>query len=144
MMYIYQGIYIQKLFFQMWFPILLLRSLDLFILYTIVVNFCQFSLTLSRNLCIHLFFKTCNLIKDRIWTIFKSSVLKDSIYVFLLYHTFKFTWSATGPWPVGDQLHQVAKRSQRGRQPVTDQLQNLVATPLRPLRWLWILVAERS
>ena len=56
---------------------------------------------------------------------------------------------------VGDQLHQVAQRSPRGRRPVADQsatsprsvadqLQNLVATPLRPLRSFWILFADRS
>ena len=43
-----------------WF-FLFLRSLDLFISYTMVtvVNFCKFPLTLSCNLCIHLFFNTC-------------------------------------------------------------------------------------
>ena len=51
------------------------------------------------------------LIKDRIWTIFKASVLKYSINVFLLYHIFKFTWSATGRRLVGD-------RSPTGRRPV--------------------------
>ena len=51
--------------------------------------------------------------------------------------------------------HEVADKSPISRQPVPDQsptsrrrvaeqLQNLAATPLRPLRSLWILVAERS
>ena len=45
MMCIYQGILFNviiidsKTFFQMWFPVLFLRSLDLFISYTMVVNF---------------------------------------------------------------------------------------------------------
>ena len=113
----------------MWFLILFLRSLDLFISYTMVVNFCQFPLTLScSNLCIHLFFNT----KDRIWTIFNSSVLKDSINVFLLYHTFKFTWSATdrrlvGDWsaisrgPVFNLSATSCIKSQRGPHEVADQ-----------------------
>ena len=66
MMCIYQEILFSviiidpKTLFQMWFPVLSLRPLDLFISYTMVVNFCQFPLTLSCNLCIHLFFNTCN------------------------------------------------------------------------------------
>ena len=100
------------------------------------------------------------------WTIFNSSVLKDNINVFLLYHSFKLTWSATSRGPVPDRSatsciksqrgpHEVADQSPISRQPVADksatgrwrvadQLQNLVATPLRPLRSFWILVAERS
>ena len=42
--------------------------------------------------------------------------LKDIINVFHFYQSFKLTWSATD------------------RRLVVDQLQNLVATPLRPLR----------
>ena len=37
------------------------------------------------------------------WTIFNSSVLTDIINVFLLYHSFKLTWSATDRQLVGDQ-----------------------------------------
>ena len=55
------------------------------------------------------------------WTIFNSSALKDIINVFLLYHSFKLTWSATSRGLVGDQLHQVAKRSPRDRRPVGNQ-----------------------
>ena len=33
------------------------------------------------------------------WTIFNSSVLKDIINDFLLYHSFKLTWSATSRQP---------------------------------------------
>ena len=55
------------------------------------------------------------------WTIFNLSVLKDIINVFLLYISFKLTWSAIDRRLVGDQLHQVAKRSPRGRRPVADQ-----------------------
>ena len=49
-----------KTFLQRWFHVLFLRSLDLFILYTMHVNFCKFPLTISCNVCIHLFFNTCN------------------------------------------------------------------------------------
>ena len=52
------------------------------------------------------------------WTIFNSSVLKYIINVFLFYHSFKLTWSATRRGLVGDQLQQVAKRSPRGRRSV--------------------------
>ena len=81
------------------------------------------------------------------WTIFNLSVLKDIIKVFLLYISFKLTWSATDRQLVGDQSptgrrpvassrKDVPTRSPISRQPVpdADQLQNLVATPLRPLR----------
>ena len=36
------------------------------------------------------------------WTIFNSSVLKDIINIFLFYHSFKLTWSATDRRLVGD------------------------------------------
>ena len=50
------------------------------------------------------------------WTIFNSSILKDIINIFLFYHSFKLTLSATDrrlvgdksgtdPRPVDDQLH---------------------------------------
>ena len=63
--------------------------------------------------------------------------------------------SATSRGPVPDRSATSCIKSQRGpnevanqspisRQPVADQLQNRVATPLWPLRSFWILVAERS
>ena len=45
------------------------------------------------------------------WTIFNSYVLKDIINIFLFYHSFKLTWSATDRRLVGD-------RSPTGRRPV--------------------------
>ena len=43
----------------------------------------------------------------------------------ILYYIFKMTWSATGrrirSRSVDDQMHQVVKRSTRGRRPVPDQ-----------------------
>ena len=45
--------------FHLEYPLVLSRFC-LFISYTMVVNFCQFPLTLSCNLCIHLFFNPCN------------------------------------------------------------------------------------
>ena len=56
--------------------------------------------------------------------------------------------SQRGPHEVADQSpisrRPVPDQSPTSRRRVADQLQNLVATPLRPLRSLWILVAERS
>ena len=56
--------------------------------------------------------------------------------------------SQRGPHEVADQSptsrRSVGNQSPISRRPVADQLQNLVATPLRPLRSFWILVAERS
>ena len=117
-------------FFQKCFPVLFLRSLDLFISYTMIVNFCQFLLTISCNLCI---FFSIHVINE-IWAIFNASVLKDIINVFPLYHTFNLNWSATGRRLVGDRSltcrrpiassrKEVPTKPPINRQPVPDQSQ---------------------
>ena len=120
-----------------------------------VLNFCQFPLKLS---CSNI---TCN---EKIWAICNSSDLKRYYqWVFFLYNNFKLTWSATDWRLVADESgtgrqsvatshkevptrsptsrRSVGNQSPISRRRVADQLQNLVATPLRSL---WILVAERS
>ena len=111
-----------------------------------VVHFCQFPLTLSCNLRIHWFFSYMLLIKDRIWTIFNSFVLKIFINAFLLDHNFKDLIgerSATSRGPVPDQSatsciksqrgpHEVANQSPIGRQPVPDQSSTSRRTTAKP------------
>ena len=138
---VFSAIIIYSIFFRKWFPILFFW--DPFIYF--IHYFCQFPLTLSCSLCIHfIYFKDnihVSIVKYSIWTISNSSVFKDIINVFLLYNNFKLTWLATGCFKSQKGPREAAGQSPTSRQPVPDQLQNLVATPLRSL---WILVAERS
>ena len=55
------------------------------------------------------------------WTIFNLSVLKDIINGFLLYISFKLTWSATSRGPVPDRSATSCIKSQRGPHEVADQ-----------------------
>ena len=84
-------------------------------------------LVMYGYVCLHAFTYICTCliatypIRNIILTVFNSSVLKDIINVFLLYQTFKLTWSATSCIKSQKGSLEVADQSPISRQPVPDQ-----------------------